>query len=87
MCNIVLCTAEKDSVCAVLENSYYSRVPFTANQTGCCSAVGTVLKDPDDNTHKIFFVYNDINLKVIGEYVFLCQAIDLSRYFVSNKIK
>jgi hypothetical protein len=49
-----------------------------AGQSTCC---GLVLNDPVDGAPKLFFVFQDLAVKVVGQYRLLCHIVDISRFF------
>ncbi|KAJ3315583.1 hypothetical protein HDV04_001997 [Boothiomyces sp. JEL0838] len=51
---------------------------YMDNLAGEIVTTGNVLLDLD-KTHKIFFLFNDLNIKVEGEYIFSCTAIDMDK--------
>lgn len=60
-----------------LKNSYYSKYPYRPNITGTLTTFGNVLIDPLDQLPKIFFLFNDLNINVEGDYVLACTVINL----------
>ncbi|KAJ3311897.1 hypothetical protein HDV04_003505 [Boothiomyces sp. JEL0838] len=64
----------------ILANEYYSKYPYTANLTGTLVSTGIVLKDPDDQKPKLFFIFDDLNIKVQGEYFLQCHLLNMKRY-------
>jgi hypothetical protein len=50
------------------------------NLVGQRISTGIVLCDPDDGVKKLFFIYPDLAVRIIGEYRLQCQLMQLSRY-------
>ncbi|KAJ3268924.1 hypothetical protein HDV01_002092 [Terramyces sp. JEL0728] len=64
----------------VLANEYYIKYPFNSNLTGTLTKHGIVLLDPKDNCPKMFFIFNDLNIKVKGEYILICTLVNVEEY-------
>ncbi|KAJ3326139.1 hypothetical protein HDV06_000015 [Boothiomyces sp. JEL0866] len=85
ICHLVLVSPENEH-CGTLENSFYSRTPYTQNFSGEMVKSGVVLHDKENGKHKIFFLFEDLNIKVVGDYKFSCVAIDTERGLFSEPI-
>lgn len=44
---------------------------------GALTVEGQVLIDPEDQNPNIFFIFDDVNIKVMGDYILQCQVIDM----------
>jgi hypothetical protein len=49
------------------------------NLVGQRVSSGTILSDPEDGIKKLFFLFPDLSIRIIGEYRFVCNLINLSR--------
>ncbi|KAJ3326140.1 hypothetical protein HDV06_000016 [Boothiomyces sp. JEL0866] len=78
VCSITLYPIDRSENLTVLENSYYFKTRYMGNLAGDTITTGKVLFD-QDQTPKIFFLFNDLNIKVEGEYIFSCTAIDMDK--------
>ncbi|KAJ3326138.1 hypothetical protein HDV06_000014 [Boothiomyces sp. JEL0866] len=85
-CTLVLLPADKSQILSTLQNSYYCKSPFTANISGELTTAGRVLIDPKDKKPQIFFMFNDIDIKTEGEYVFRCVLTNLETKSVISRI-
>ncbi|KAJ3321498.1 hypothetical protein HDV06_004167 [Boothiomyces sp. JEL0866] len=66
----------------ILKKSPFSKHPYTDNLYGETHKLGEVHLDPKSLQASIYFVFEDINIKAVGEYTLLCQVVDLNRYAV-----
>ena len=91
MCHVILCDETTDENASVIDSS--DRKPrrdkngkvalVPANLTTCVGKQcieGQVLNDPIDGQPKLFFVFQDLSLRVLGKYRFLCYLIDMTQY-------
>ncbi|KAJ3315582.1 hypothetical protein HDV04_001996 [Boothiomyces sp. JEL0838] len=83
---LVLLSADKKQIHSTLQNSYYCKFPFTANVSGELTTAGRVLIDPKDKKPQIFFMFNDIDIKTEGEYVFRCLLSNLKNNTVVSSV-
>jgi hypothetical protein len=44
---------------------------------------GTILIDPEDGLPKLFFVFPDLSVKVLGRYRLQCFVFDMQSYFLT----
>ncbi|KAJ3318739.1 hypothetical protein HDV06_007064 [Boothiomyces sp. JEL0866] len=77
ICNVRLKNVENSVDLTTLANEYYSKYPYTPNLTGVLTLIGKVLLDPDDKKPKIFFIFEDLNIKVVGDYIFECTVVNM----------
>lgn len=47
------------------------------NIVGSRMQPGMLLIDPSDNIRKVFFIFNDVSIRVIGEYRIKCELINM----------
>ncbi|KAJ3257172.1 hypothetical protein HK103_004870 [Boothiomyces macroporosus] len=73
-CFLYCLSADKD-ICSTITPQ--SNKTLLNNFDGDIIKHGHVLKDPEDGQFYLFFVFPDVNIKVIGEYVIRCCVIEM----------
>ena len=51
---------------------------YQSTLAGKTTVGGTVLEDPEDLKLKIFFIFNNVSVRVQGNYSFLCALMDMN---------
>jgi hypothetical protein len=77
VCHISLFDSDTDEDRTTIRKS--DDTQLFQNLVGQRVSSGTILSDPDDGIKKLFFIYPDLSIRVIGEYRFLCYLVNLSR--------
>lgn len=78
VCSLILYCDEKDIVLSILENSPFSRIPISANFFGDLTSDGKIYRDPDTMQPAIYFLFDNFNIKAIGNYRICCQVVELN---------
>ena len=84
ICHVSLCNEAKQDHSLIYgsdRTGKWSPIrPHVATLVGKRTSSGIVLNDPEDGQPKLFFVFPDLSVRILGQYHLLCHICDVFKY-------
>lgn len=79
ICHVSLCDSDGNRDKSIVSSLHPDTNIQVRHQTliGQRTIAGRILRDPEDGQQKIFFIYSDLSIRILGDYRIRCQLINL----------